>query len=114
MKIRYFHAHGNVGSRGSLGRAGAGASARPVPAAGAGGEDGLSAGTIASTLGLPNSSLSFHLAHLVRAGLAPMRREGRSLNYSAGDLAMNALVGFLLENCCGGAACGPALAEIPR
>ncbi len=43
-----------------------------------------------------------------------MRREGRSLNYSAGDLAMNALVGFLLENCCGGAACGPALAEIPR
>ena len=69
------------------------------------GEDGMPAGAIAEALEIPNSSLSFHLAHLSRAGLIGQRREGRSLIYSADYSAMNALVGFLLENCCGGEDC---------
>lgn len=72
------------------------------------GAEGMAAGAIAGELGVPNSSLSFHLAHLSRAGLIRQRREGRSLIYTADYEAMNALVGFLMENCCGGASCAPA------
>ena len=72
------------------------------------GDDGLSAGAIAERLGMPNSSLSFHLGHLARAGLISQRREGRSLIYTADYAAMNSLVGYLVENCCAGAGCGPA------
>lgn len=69
------------------------------------GPDGLAAGEIARQLGLPNSSLSFHLAQLQQAGIAVQRRDGRSLIYSADYPAMEALLGFLTENCCAGAAC---------
>lgn len=72
------------------------------------GPEGRAAGEIAEALELPASSLSFHLAHLTRAGLIVQRRESRSLIYSAHFAAMNALVGFLTENCCGGKACAPA------
>jgi ArsR family transcriptional regulator, arsenate/arsenite/antimonite-responsive transcriptional repressor len=70
------------------------------------GEEGLSAGAIAEALGVPNSSLSFHLAQLHRAGLVRQERRHRSLIYSADYPAMNALVGYLMENCCAGAGCG--------
>ncbi|MEP7315711.1 MAG: metalloregulator ArsR/SmtB family transcription factor [Sphingomicrobium sp.] len=72
------------------------------------GENGMSAGSLADALGVPNSSLSFHLAHLTRAGLIEQRRDGRSLIYSANYPTMNALVGYLMENCCGGTDCAPA------
>lgn len=72
------------------------------------GDEGMAAGAIAGALGLPNSSLSFHLAQLNRAGLVNQRREGRSLIYTADYAAVNALVGYLMENCCAGAACAPA------
>ena len=78
------------------------------------GEDGMPAGTIAERLGVPNSSLSFHLAHLNRAGLVRQERQGRSLIYRADYAAMNALVGYLMENCCGGAACAPAATCTPQ
>ena len=71
------------------------------------GRDGMPAGAIADSLGVPNSSLSFHLAQLTRAGLIRQERRGRSLIYTADYAAMNALVGYLMENCCGGAACPP-------
>lgn len=74
------------------------------------GPDGKAAGDIAVALDLPASSLSFHLGHLTRAGLITQRRESRSLIYSADFAAMNRLVGFLTENCCGGASCAPATA----
>ena len=70
------------------------------------GEKGLSAGAIADALGIPNSSLSFHLAQLHRAGLVRQERQHRSLIYHANYPAMNALVAYLMENCCAGAACG--------
>lgn len=74
------------------------------------GPDGLAAGAIAEALGVPASSLSFHLSQLSGAGLIAQRRDGRSLIYSADYRAMNALVGFLMENCCGGGACAPETA----
>ena len=67
----------------------------------------MPAGAIADALGVPNSSLSFHLAQLTRAGLIRQDRDGRSLIYSADYAAMNRLVGYLMENCCGGSECTP-------
>jgi len=69
------------------------------------GADGMAAGAIAEALDVPNSSLSFHLAQLKRAGLIRQQRQHRSIIYSADYTAMNALVGYLMENCCCGAAC---------
>ena len=70
------------------------------------GEKGMPAGAIADALGVPNSSLSFHLAQLRNAGLILQERQHRSLIYRANYAAMNALVGYLMENCCAGADCG--------
>lgn len=73
------------------------------------GSDGLAAGALAEALGVPNSSLSFHLAQLSQAGLIVQQRIGRSLVYRADYEAMNSLVGYLMENCCGGENCAPAI-----
>ena len=70
------------------------------------GEQGMAAGAIADTLGVPHSSLSFHLAQLNRVGLISQERRHRSLIYRANYEEMNALVGYLMENCCAGADCG--------
>jgi ArsR family transcriptional regulator, arsenate/arsenite/antimonite-responsive transcriptional repressor len=75
------------------------------------GPAGMAAGAIGEALELPPATLSFHLAGLTRAGLAQSRQEGRFVIYSADYAAMNALVGFLTENCCGGASCSPSLGE---
>ena len=78
------------------------------------GPEGMAAGALAEALAVPNSSLSFHLAHHTRPGLIEQRRDGRSLIYRANTDAMFALVGFLTENCCGGADCAPAAAPQSR
>jgi DNA-binding transcriptional ArsR family regulator len=72
------------------------------------GAKGMAAGDIAEALAIPNSSLSFHLNQLRNAGLILQERQHRSLIYRANYPAMNALVGFLTENCCGGADCSAA------
>ncbi len=70
------------------------------------GDKGLPAGAIAAALGVPNSSLSFHLAQLRNARLILQERQHRSLIYRANYPAMNALVAYLMENCCAGVDCG--------
>ena len=65
------------------------------------GPAGLPAGAIAERLAVQPSSLSFHLAQLVHAGLITQRRLSRQLIYSAEYGAMNALLAYLTENCCG-------------
>ena len=74
------------------------------------GEGGMAAGVIADALGVPNSSLSFHLAQLKAAGLILQERQHRSLIYRANYPAMNALVAYLMENCCAGADCASGAA----
>lgn len=78
--------------------------------------DGLPAGEIGARLGVVQNTLSNHLSILQQAGLAAARREGRSILYSADMAGTRALMGFLLEDCCGGRAdlCGPVLDEIAR
>ena len=74
------------------------------------GDKGMAAGAIAEKLGVPNSSLSFHLTQLRNAGLILQERQHRSLIYRANYPVMNALVGYLMENCCAGSDCGTAAA----
>jgi ArsR family transcriptional regulator len=72
------------------------------------GPAGLPAGVIAERLGVLPASLSFHLAQLVHAGLIAQRRMSRQLIYSAEYGAMNELLAYLTENCCGrDLACAP-------
>jgi DNA-binding transcriptional ArsR family regulator len=72
------------------------------------GPGGLSAGVIGEKLELPPATLSFHLAHLARSGLASSRQDGRFVIYSADFQNMIGLVEFLTDNCCGGKSCAPA------
>jgi DNA-binding transcriptional ArsR family regulator len=69
------------------------------------GPAGLTPGEIAQRLGIPPSSLSFHLKELSRAALLLARPAGRHIHYSANYPIMNALLGFLTESCCGGNPC---------
>ena len=73
------------------------------------GADGLPAGALAHALGVAAPTLSFHLKELKHAGLVRVEREGRSLRYRPDFAAMAALLGFLTDHCCEGAArCAPA------
>ncbi len=74
------------------------------------GPAGLPAGRVAELAGIAPSSLSFHLKELSHAGLAESRQEGRFVIYTARYETMNALLGYLTDNCCGGNPCTPASA----
>ena len=79
------------------------------------GPEGLPAGVIAESLGVLPSSLTFHLNHLLRAGLITQRRLSRQLIYSAEYGTMNDLLAYLTENCCGrDALCNPACKATAR
>ena len=78
------------------------------------GPEGLAAGKIGEELELPPATLSFHLAHLARTGLVRGRQDGRFVIYSADFESMNALVGYLTENCCGGRACAPSSKSVRK
>jgi DNA-binding transcriptional ArsR family regulator len=72
------------------------------------GPEGLAAGEIAGRVGIPASTLSFHVKALSQAGLLGARQRSRHIYYSVNFDAMNALIAFLGENCCGGRPCPPA------
>lgn len=74
----------------------------------AAGPAGLHAGDIADRLAIPASTLSFHLKTLSHAGLIAVRAESRFNYYSPNFETMNALLGYLSDDCCGGRACLPA------
>ena len=73
------------------------------------GPNGLAAGAIAQSLDVAPSSLTFHLQQLTYAGLVTQRRASRQIIYAVDIAAMNTMMGYLTENCCGGnaALCAP-------
>ena len=73
------------------------------------GQEGMSAGAVATALDLAPNTLTFHFDRLRTAGLVTVRRDGRSMIYAAQFETMNALLGYLTDNCCGGAPCAPAV-----
>ncbi|MBR7776891.1 ArsR/SmtB family transcription factor [Undibacterium rugosum] len=69
------------------------------------GPDGLIASKISDQLGMPPSSLSFHLKELSRADMVSVKQDGRFMIYTANFDTMNNLIAYLTENCCGGHPC---------
>ncbi len=69
------------------------------------GPEGMPAGQIAEELAITPNTLSFHLSHLKNAGLVAVRREGRSLIYTAEYARMRAVLDYLTENCCSRSPC---------
>jgi ArsR family transcriptional regulator, arsenate/arsenite/antimonite-responsive transcriptional repressor len=71
------------------------------------GPDGIAAGQVAGKLKVPPATLSFHFKTLSHAGLIESKQEGRFIYYAANFTAMNDMLAYLTENCCGGdqAAC---------
>ena len=84
------------------------------------GPDGLTPGVIGEALEMPAPTLSFHLKALAHAGLIAAEQHGRSITYRADFEAMQGLVDYLTENCCGGDAslcateCATECAPVPR
>lgn len=77
------------------------------------GPAGMAASRIAEQVGIPPSSLSFHLKELTHAGLVTPTQEGRFVIYAASYETMNALLGFLTDSCCSGNPCSPVDACAP-
>jgi ArsR family transcriptional regulator, arsenate/arsenite/antimonite-responsive transcriptional repressor len=73
------------------------------------GPAGMQAGAVSTALDLAPNTLTFHFDRLRTAGLVTVRRDGRSMIYAAQFETMNSLLGYLTENCCGGASCAPAV-----
>ena len=72
------------------------------------GHDGLSVGELRERLGLAPATLTAHLNVLRAAGMVQDQREGRVIRVRADYPRMDALLAYLTENCCAGAAdCGP-------
>jgi DNA-binding transcriptional ArsR family regulator len=67
------------------------------------GPEGMPAGAVADALNLAPNTLTFHFDRLRLARLVTARRDGRSMIYAARFETMNVLLGFLTDNCCGGA-----------
>ena len=74
------------------------------------GQDGMTPRTMAEGLAIPANTLSFHLKELAHSGLVTQERSSRNLIYRAAYEHMNALLGYLTENCCRGAECSVAKA----
>jgi len=64
------------------------------------GHDGLSVGMVQERLGIPPSTLSHHIATMRQAGLVGQRRDGRTIINSANYENMDALIGYLTDECC--------------
>jgi DNA-binding transcriptional ArsR family regulator len=69
------------------------------------GKQGMTPGVMAEGSGVPPATLSFHLKELTNAGLVTQQRQGRNLVYRASFEHMNALLGYLTDNCCQGDTC---------
>lgn len=76
------------------------------------GQRGMTPGTMAQGLGISPSSLSFHLKELMNAGLVTQERASRNLIYRAAYDRMNAVLGYLTDNCCEGTVCGVEVAAM--
>ncbi|HTP73283.1 MAG TPA: helix-turn-helix domain-containing protein [Burkholderiaceae bacterium] len=69
------------------------------------GPAGLTPGVMQDGLGIPGTTLSFHLKELAAAGLVTQERASRHIVYRAAYDRMNGLLGYLTDNCCQGAEC---------
>ena len=75
------------------------------------GEEGLPVGSIQERLGIPASTLSHHCKRLIETGLVSQERQATTLICRAEYPSMQALIGYLADECCADGTCPP---EPPR
>ena len=75
------------------------------------GPSGLTPGVMQEGLGIPATTLSFHLKELSNAGLVSVERSSRNMVYRASYAHMNGVIGYLTDNCCAGAECAIAVSS---
>ena len=75
------------------------------------GEAGLTPSQLIEKLGIPNATLSFHLKELAKAKLLLVERQSRNLIYRPNPKQIESLSDFLMDNCCGGKSCSPAVGK---
>jgi DNA-binding transcriptional ArsR family regulator len=78
------------------------------------GPAGLCVSDISEQMNIAGATLSFHLKELNRAGLITARKESRHIYYAPDFAAMNSLITFLTENCCGGVPCNTGCTPSPK
>lgn len=66
------------------------------------GKAGMLAGEVSAALDVRQNTMSANLAILLNAGLLRNEREGRAIRYFANMDGLSGLLGFLLQDCCGG------------
>jgi len=78
------------------------------------GEEGMLAGEISDALEARQNTMSTNLSVLLNAGLLRNEREGRMIRYFANMDGLQGLLGFLLQDCCGGRPdlCRPLIEDI--
>ncbi len=78
------------------------------------GEQGCLSGNIGESLNIRQNTMSTNLGILKQAGLVNAKREGRSIRYFANFAKISDLLGFLMEDCCGGSPkiCQPIIAKV--
>jgi ArsR family transcriptional regulator len=79
--------------------------------------NGVPAGELARLMGVPQNTMSTHLAILARTGLVQGERQSRTIIYRADLARFRELTLFLLKDCCGGRPdlCAPLIADLaPR
>lgn len=75
------------------------------------GDEGLPVGSVQEKLDIPASTLSHHLKRLVDTGLVTQERQATMLICRANYPSMNALIGYLVDECCADAKCAPVVRE---
>lgn len=78
------------------------------------GPEGMASGEIGTQLGVRQNTMSTNLGILFKAGLIYHIRDGRNVRYHANYEGISGLLGFLLEDCCGGQPdlCRPLIRQI--
>jgi ArsR family transcriptional regulator, arsenate/arsenite/antimonite-responsive transcriptional repressor len=64
--------------------------------------EGVPAGELARSIGIPQNTMSAHLSILSRANLIVSQRHSRSIIYRVNLKTFQALMMFMVQDCCGG------------
>jgi ArsR family transcriptional regulator, arsenate/arsenite/antimonite-responsive transcriptional repressor len=75
------------------------------------GDEGIPVGKIQEKLNIPASTLSHHCKRLIDAGLCAQERHGTTLICRANYPSMQALIGYLADECCADGSCPPVTRE---
>lgn len=78
------------------------------------GAEGMAVGKVQEKLDIPASTLSHHCKRLVETGLVTQERHSTTLICRANYPGMQALIGYLADECCADGNCPPLSRQVER